>query len=671
MYWLISFEPTLLALFVLECIVWIVGGWLIVTHIFKLRSQERLITGIATGFLLFIGFANLFAHINQDGWAYWASALTILAFGILVAWRSKKRPWLGKNDLKCWPQLLALALLSWLFFAIQLGLGLFDDFEQLPMISIMGTGDIPPHFYLDPDFYFAYHYGLQVWAASLIQQARLLPWSAWDLTKAVAIALTIVLGWVYVKRLTRSNVAATLGSILLILASGARWLFLFLPYSFLIKIQEDLTLVNSATDIGSDFATVIASPLAMAGQGLVPFPFAYHNGIFTPVISVLGHSGAIPYVIALVLLLLVDHNRISFPAMVVIAMIFAVMALGAENMFTFVWIALVIILLLNLIQKYKYLDAVARRQIYYWAGVLLISALLSAFQGGFITETVRSILGRLSGDVVTQSSNVYQFSLRWPPGLYTAHLGVLSLFKPLELLTLVVELGPILFLGPLAVVYSIRCIRRGDWITASIGIGGVLLILFPFFIAYGVDRSTTRLPATGLWLWLVICVPLLWRLAKNRGQWVRNLMMLFYGLSVFGSLIIFGVQLTTMPNPQNTYFVNPADARFARMYYDQLPEGAQILDKSPFRAVTIFGRAVRAYVSVYDPLPGWPELIENPDPAKVLDAGYQYIYMDEKWWEKISQATREELEFGCATYVTEPEYYKQTARWLIDLSTCR
>jgi hypothetical protein len=671
MYWLITYEPTSIVLFILECLVWTVGGWLIVSHVFRLRSQERLVTGIATGFLLFIGFANLFAHVFRNEWGYWSSALVIFAFGILVAWRSKQRPWLDKKDLKSWPQLLALGLLTWLFFAIQLGLGLFDDFEQLPMISIMGTGDIPPHFYLDPDFYFAYHYGLQVWAASLIKQARLLPWSAWDLTKAVAIALTIVLGWVYVKRLTRNNMAATLGSIMLTFASGTRWLFLFLPYSALIKIQEDLTLVNSATDIGSDFTTVIASPLAMAGQGLVPFPFAYHNGIFTPIISVLGHSGAIPYVIALVLLLLVNHKPMGVPAMLTLTMIFAVMALGAENMFTFLWIAFVIILFIVSITKYKKMDRLDRRQILYWVGVLFFSALLSVLQGGFITETVRSILGRLLGDIAAQSSNVYQFSLRWPPGLYTSHLGVLSVSKPLELLTLAVELGPVLLLGPLAIFYSIRCIWRGDWITASLGIGGLLLILFPFFIAYGVDRSTTRLPATGLWLWLVICIPLLWYLAKTRGKWMRNLVMIFFGLSIFGSLIIFGVQLTTMPNPQNTYFVNPADARFAKMYYDKFPEGTQILDWKPFRSVTIFGRAVKAYESVYNPLPGWPELIKNPDPADVLDAGYDYIYMDEEWWNLIPQATRDVLELGCATYVGTPEYYKQTSRWLIDLSSCR
>jgi hypothetical protein len=671
MYWLISFEPLAIVFYVLETLVWMVGGWLIVSHAFKLRSAERLITGVATGFLLFIGLSNLFAHILPISISFWGSAILILLFGVLLAWRSKQFGWFDRQDLKSWMQILVLAILTWFFFSIQLGLGLFDDFEQLPMISIMGTGDIPPHFYLDPDFYFAYHYGLQVWAASLINQARLLPWSAWDLAKAFAIALTLVLGWVYVKRLTRSSLAAWLGSFLLSFASGTRWLFLFFPYSTLIKIQEDLRLVNSATDIGNEFATVIASPMAMAGQGLVPYIFAYHNGIFTPIISVLGHSGAIPYVITLVLLLLVTRAQIGFSAMLVLSVIFGVMALGAENLFTFVWISLAIILVIVFIRNRKQQFKISPRLFLDWGGVVVISALLSAFQGGFITETVRGILVGMFGDAASQSSNVYEFTLRWPPGLYTSHLGVLSIFRPLELVTLIIELGPALLLGPLTLYYSIRSIKRGDWLPASLGIGGFLLILFPFLVAYGVDRSTTRLPATGLWLWLVLCIPLLWRVAVLRGRLVRDLVMVFFGLSVFGATIIFGVQMTTMPNPQNTYFITPADSRFAKMYYDKFPVGTQILDKTPYRAVTIFGRAVKAYASIYDPLPGWPELINNPDPDKVLKAGFQYIYMDDIWWANIPQTTRDKLEFGCATYVGEPEYYKTHARWLIDLSACQ
>lgn len=671
MYWLISFEPAKIAIFILETIAWMVGGWFIVAHAFKLRSSERLITGIATGFLLYIGLANLFVHLLAIQWAFGAAAIIIILFGILVTWMDKRERGIPWADLKSWPNLIALGLLTWLFFSIQLGLGLFDDFEQLPMVSIMGTGDIPPHFYLDPDFYFAYHYGLQVWAANLINQARLLPWSAWDLTKAFAIALTLVLGWIFVLRATRSKLAAWLGTIVLTLGSGTRWLFLFLPYSILIKIQEQLGLVNSATDIGHEFATVIASPMAMAGQGLVPFPFAYHNGIFTPVISVLGHSGAIPYVIALTILLLVPGIELSLSGAAVMTVIFAVMALGAENLFTFVWIALAFLLLISLIMRRKNPTLISTKQWLYWAGIVVLSALLSAFQGGFITETVRGILAGLFNATTAQSSNVYAFGLRWPPGLYTAHLGVLTLFNPLEFITLIVELGPVLFLGPVVVYYAIRCIKRGAWMPATLGLSGLLLILVPFFVHYGVDRSTTRLPATGLWLWLLLGLPLLWHLVKTRGRLIRDLIMVFYAISTFGGLIIFGIQMTTMPNPQNTYFVNPADSRFAKMYYDQFPEGTQILDKTPFRAVTIFGRAVRAYESVYDPLPEWSELINDPDPEKVHAAGYQYIYMNQEWWKEISKATRDKLEFGCATYVGEPEYYKQTARWLIDLSECR
>ena len=82
MYWLISFEPLSIALFLVESLVWALGGWLIVSHAFKLRSSERLLTGIGTGFILFIGLSNLYAHIFRDAGAYWSAAVTILLFGI-------------------------------------------------------------------------------------------------------------------------------------------------------------------------------------------------------------------------------------------------------------------------------------------------------------------------------------------------------------------------------------------------------------------------------------------------------------------------------------------------------------------------------------------------------------------------------------------------------------
>ncbi len=80
MYWLISFDPLTIALYFLETLVWMIGGWLIVSHAFKLRSTERMITGIATGFLLFIGLSNLLAHVLPIRWAFWASALLDPAF---------------------------------------------------------------------------------------------------------------------------------------------------------------------------------------------------------------------------------------------------------------------------------------------------------------------------------------------------------------------------------------------------------------------------------------------------------------------------------------------------------------------------------------------------------------------------------------------------------------
>ena len=77
--------------------------------------------GIATGFLLFIGCIESICSYIRRRMGLLVISIDHPGFGIVVAWRSKQRPWLDKNDLKSWPQILALGILSWLFFQFNLG----------------------------------------------------------------------------------------------------------------------------------------------------------------------------------------------------------------------------------------------------------------------------------------------------------------------------------------------------------------------------------------------------------------------------------------------------------------------------------------------------------------------------------------------------------------------
>jgi hypothetical protein len=298
--------------------------------------------------------------------------------------------------------------------------------------------------------------------------------------------------------------------------------------------------------------------------------------------------------------------------------------------------------------------------------VLALAAALGAVQGGFITETLRGLFNP------GQVTNAYSFSLRLPPGIYSAQLGVLSLLDPAQLLALLAELGPALLLAPPVTVYAWRSLRQGAWFEAAAGLTALLCFLFPLFFQYGVDRSITRLPGTALWLWVVLALPpLAKRLEDASGRWRGWAAALALALSA-GGLAVFAVQLTTLPDPQPSYFINPADARIARLHWDQLAPDARVFDRLPYRAVTLFGRADTAHRTIYFALPEWEALLADPDPARLAQAGYDYVYLDQDWFRALPVADQDALSGGCVQQVGEPQTYDKgkQERWLVDISGC-
>ena len=65
------------------------GGLLLVTCAFRLRKRERLIAGLAVGFLLFIILSNLWANIVPYSYAVWGSSVSVIALGV-IAWGKEK-----------------------------------------------------------------------------------------------------------------------------------------------------------------------------------------------------------------------------------------------------------------------------------------------------------------------------------------------------------------------------------------------------------------------------------------------------------------------------------------------------------------------------------------------------------------------------------------------------
>jgi hypothetical protein len=648
------------------------GSWLMVGRLFQLRPAEKLLAGMASGLILFIMLGNLLAHILPVELAFWGATALILLAGLASAWRTSFRSWFSRSELKGWPVLAVLLAFTLLFTGINRGLAIFDDYLHLPLISTMATGNIPPHFYFDPSVPMAYHYGLQILAASMVSVGGLFPWSAWDLSKAYAIALTLLLGWAWVRRVTRSNLAGYLGSLLITFGGGARWLLLFLPPSWLLWVSGGVKMINTGADVAPDLFTAMSRPWAIEGGGPFPFPFAFHNGVFGPVMFVLGSSGALPFLTIILLLLLTNRRHFSVPTVLFLSLVFTTLALSAEHIFVFLWIGIALAGLIYLVGNRLRHVPFEKDILISWLAILLISGVLSVVQGGFITVAVRNILLSLQGIKATQGEyDYFSFAFRWPPAIDSAHISSMSFFDPRQLIIMLAELGPALILAPFVTIYAWRRIRNRAWLVAGLGIAGLLLFLVSIFFQYGVERSGTRLTAAALWIWVLLGFPLAWKFFVKAKPFPRVLLGLVYGIAVFGGIVIFAVQMISMPYPKMTYFVGAVDAKISQMYWNRLPQDAQVMDPAQERAVTLFGRPIHAYKDFYHPWEDWQALITNPDPVAIARAGYQYMYVDGNWYSKLSTEQKATFNNPCVKKLVNEKVNRDNFRWLLDLQQCR
>jgi hypothetical protein len=668
MYWFRAAHPLDIGLYILLTLAWAFGGWLLAAHSFRLRPAERLIVGIATGMLLFITLSVGLSNLIKVPASFWAAGLIVLGMGVLAAWRGKspRVPW---SDFYHWPSLVWLAGLGGVFVLIQRGVSIFDDFVHLPLVSVMAGGDLPPRFFLNPSVEFGYHLGLQTWAASAIRLAGMTPWSGWDLAKGFALALCTLLAFLWARRWLRSLVAAAAASLMLIFGGGSLWLLLLMPHSLLVKLSNQITLINTGEATAKTLAEALTRTWVIEGADPIKFPFAFQTGTFTPIGFIYGLSASLPYLTLLVLLLLISSKKLSWMGAAVLTLIFASLALSAEFLYPFLWISVATATLLPIVFPHGSPRREALWAALAWWGVLVLSGALALTQGGAITVRAHDLLLSLQG-IAAHSTYTDSFSLRWPPGIYTAFTGTLHFNNPAELVVLLTDLGPAVLLGPLAIVLTWRWLRSGRMWMGAFGLTSLGLMAFPIFVEYGVDRSITRMPNTALWMWLVIGLPALVYTYHKGGEKKRLALGAAYGVLVLGGLVTFCLQIPAIQNDQLAYFIEPVDAQMSRLEWNRLAPGDQVIGLDPTRTVTVFGRATTSSSSIYEFLPEWPTLVGNPDPVALHQAGYAYIYMDQDWWKSLASKQQQGLTQPCVKEVARTVDANGIFRALWDIRTC-
>lgn len=645
------------------------AGWFLVRAGFRVASRERILAGAGLGLALAIWLSNLLAHWIDPPLSFWLSAAILLVAGLGVWLQGTDRRLDLRGDLRPWLLLVAVLALAFLFFGIGRGLTIFDDRKNLSLISIMAAGDIPPHFYMNPDFLFSYHYGFQLFGAMLMRIGGLFPWSAFDLAKGLAGGLAIGLSVLWGRRATGRWAGGVCLGFVVLFASGARWLLLLLPPQLVSEASREIALWGSAAQTASDLPRALTSTWGIDGGPPQALPFAFVNGILQPLVLYLQAGPVSLGLICLLLLLTLYPTRSTRWSWVVLVALLALWALSAEAEFVLFAMGLALACLFLWARRKDSVDLVGLRTA---LAVLGLSAGVALLQGGTLTEMARSIV---SGDLATRpatASGIAGFSLSSVPAIVSSHLGELRLSRPGEVAIGVLEIGAALLLIPTAVWMTLRGLRRRRLLLLGFGLSTFVGFLVPMFVRYEVDRDITRLTHYALVGWILLAlapVAAVWR----KGRAIPRAGIVVSGfVLVFGGLVITGPLLTAMPKAVFGDRIRPLDAAMNREFWDRLEPGSLVMDSQTWRAVAVTGRLTRSSLDSSTMLGEWRALVALPVVATLARKGFDYVYVEQAWWDKMPEAARQSFGDPCVKLLGEkrddgPDGFRR----LFDIRACR
>ena len=657
---------------VLWAVLWIAGGWLLAVGLFRLRRSEAAMIGLGIGLVTETWLANVLAQMLPVVIAFWlASALTLI--GGLIAIVLLKRQDIKINFSLSFSSWLILFILTMLFISIGRGLSIFEDYQNLPTISLMATGDIPPHFALDPHFSFNYHYFLLLFATQFMRLGSMYPWSALDVSRGLIIALPLMLAWLWAFRMTHNRIASILTSAMLMFAGGARWLLLLLPQPILQLISNQITLIGSAAVTAPNLIRALLSSWKIEGDGPIPFPFVFHSGVFQSYVmnGFTGISG-MAFIIVLLLLLTAQRWRNPF-AGVLTFILLSSLALANEVTFGLIGLGFVLAVIVWIIshRSFQLPSSLLR-----WIAVLVPVGLAAMVQGGMFTEIVRARFGSGTGSGGSYFDATPD--LVWPPAIISAHFGSLSLFNLSQLIVALTEIGPIILVLPLAVIWGLKTLRAQNWYEAAL-IGTFAWSVPALFVAFKgpLYTATPRLFDGLLFACTLYAVPLLWIWARKRSDVWRSALVLGGLITIFAGVMLFGIQLISIQKPVTTTFISDLDVKVTDKYWNKLKPGSLVLDPSTYQGPTIFGRATDSSVTWYVPKPEWQALLANPDPQQIHAQGYDYFYFGIDYWNQLTLQQQAALQQACVKKLFEVDGihsltdYRKDFRRLLDVSACR
>jgi len=661
MYWLRSSSIEDPLLFAVTSILWMAGGWLLVSHSGRFLKRERLLAGVASGMLLYILLGNALAHWFHPYAAFASAALLIFLIGLWAS-RTSKIHWSDLLNLEVGLQVFSLFIIFGLFELILRGLGLGDDYAHFPLVSIMAAGDIPPHYTLNPSIYLPYHYALDLFAATTVRIGGLFPWSAWDISRAFAISLTLVCGWLWIRRITQSKAGAFWGSFLIAFGMGTRWILGLLPSSWVTALASRVYLIGSSADTAKTLAEAISRKWVIDGGPPVPIPYAFANGVLNPLTFDWGGASSLPFLALTLILMVSSRIKLKWSGLLLFASAFLSLALSAEHIFVLLVLGVGMAVFVMSCYHRSAHHRIPSPFLWQFVAIVIVIVAFSLLQGGVLTEVARTVFEGGRGIGAAASGN---FSLRWPPAFFDSHLGSLSLMDWKQLVVILMECGPILLLFPIVLGRMLQDIKHNRITEFGFGLASCFGVVIPLFVNYYAARDITRFTATGMSLWLLLCIQPTWRFVQRTSLGYKILVILSYAFTVFGGIALFAFQCTAIFAPQTATFVSSMDSRMSQLFWDRLDPHMMVFDSTGYRGQTLFGRLSIDTIDGFAKIQYLPYMA-NPDPYALRKAGFGYIYIDKRYWDHLPANYQRALYPACAQVMNKMEKMNSATGELFD-----
>jgi len=646
-------------------ILWWLSGDLILQKFFISNNSERAVLAIGFGLVLNIFSANLLGRFVFTEILFWVIGVAWVVIALLFHSNNFKA--LKYPDRSTWVSLLLFGSLAILFTLIGRGFGFFDDHQNLPPLSMMAAGDIPPHFAFDPTLMFGYHYFLLLVGAAFTKTAGAAPWTALDLARGMTLSLTLIYGGILAYRLTNSRIAQFFSAIVIAFAGGARWILLLLPASWLNQISSSVILIGSGADSGPNLKTALFKPWKIEGTGDIDLPFVYGSGL-DPSFSMFHNGwGTSAILLVLLLLLLTGNKKPTWSSMPFLAIPLASLALANEVTYVFLYVGFIGALLLNMIREKSIKKTFFDQEMMVYFAAFFIAGIFALIQGGMLTEIFRGLF--IPPDPAIKETYFRVGFSFVPPAFLSAHLGSLNLLNPKHWFPILGEVGFIILAFPFVVKHLLPSLESGDWFKSAwiISLFASLAMIFFEYTGNAGPTAISRMQAHFLSVIKLLAVPLIWNWAKSKSE---NLQVAVLGIgmaAIFSGVAIFGAQITAMPRPMSAIFLEDVDTTMFYRHWNTLNHNSMVFDPVYPRGVTILGIPTRSSITMGENLPEWRTLKASPDPYDLLSAGFTYVYSDLDYY----QDKKDFLTSDCVLIldkVTKDE--SNSGRILLSLENC-